>query len=86
MVHRMQLLRPSNEPQRMYYSGNRGFHCIHTPVIIDNNKTIVHVESGFLVHNNDANTFEMMTPIGDRRTLDIPRNCYILGDCIYHLR
>lgn len=79
-------LRPSNEPQRMYYSGNRGFHCIHTPVIIDNNKTIVHVESGFLVHNNDANTFEMMTPIGDRRTLDIPRNCYILGDCIYHLR
>ncbi|CAC5400414.1 unnamed protein product [Mytilus coruscus] len=48
------VLRPSNEPQRVYYSGNRGFHCIHTQVIIDNNKTIVHVESGFLGHSNDA--------------------------------
>ena len=59
---------------------------VRTQVVIDNKKKIVHVESGFRGHNNDANTFDMMTPIGDGRTLDFPRNCVLLGDCIYPSR
>ena len=78
-----EILRPSTEPQSLYYSGYHNFHCVHTQVVIDNEKNIVHVESGFLGHNNDANTFNMMTPVGDGRTLELPRNCYLLGDCIY---
>lgn len=71
------------EDQHLYYSGHRSYHCIHTQVIIDNNLNIRHVESGFRGHNNDAQVFHMMTPIGDRMTLDIPPDCFLLGDCIY---
>lgn len=78
-----EILMPSPDTQRQYYSGHRHYHCVHTQVVIDNQKKIVHVESGFQGHNNDANTFNMMTPIGDGRTLDFPRNCILLGDCIY---
>lgn len=80
------MLMPLPELQRQYYSGHRHYHCVHTQVVIDNNKKIVHVESGFRGHNNDANTFDMMTPIGDGRTLDFPQNCVLLGDCIYPSR
>ena len=77
-----EILMPSPELQRQHVSGHRHYHCVHTQVVIDNKKKIVHVESGFRRHNNDANTFDMMTPIGDGRTLDFPRNCVLLGDCI----
>jgi hypothetical protein len=66
------MLMPLRELQRQYYSGHRHCHCVHTQVVIDNRKKIVHVESGFRGHNNDDNTFDMMTPIGDGRTLDFP--------------
>ncbi|CAC5415368.1 unnamed protein product [Mytilus coruscus] len=81
-----EILMPSLEIQRQYYNGRRHYHCVHTQVVIDNKKKIVHVESGFRGNNIDVNTFNMMTPIGDGRTLDFQRNCILLGDCIYASR
>jgi hypothetical protein len=83
-THEIQI--PSTEPHNLYYSGHHRYHCIHTQVIIDNQLNIRHVESGFLGHNNDAQTFRMMTNIGDGEILDLPRNCVLLGDCIYPSR
>jgi hypothetical protein len=77
-----EIILPSPELQRQYNSGHRHYHCVHTQVVINNNKKIVHVESGFRGHNNGANTFDMMTPIGDGRTLDFPRN-YVLFLCVH---
>jgi hypothetical protein len=84
MVHEIQI--PSTEPHNLYYSGHHRYHCIHTQVSIDNQLNIRHIESGFLGHNNDAQTFRMMTNIGDGEILDLTRNCVLIGDCIYPSR
>ena len=52
-------------------------------VIIDNEENIVHVQSGFLGHENDANCCRQIGSIGPDAHLKCPDNCYILGDCIY---
>lgn len=46
----------SHEPQDIYYSGHRHFHCLHTQVICDVDGTIRYVESGYPGHLNDAQT------------------------------
>jgi len=74
------------ENQGLYFSGHRRYHCVHTQVVIDNELNIRYIESGFTGHNNDAQTFNMMTAMGNGLVLDIPRECYILGDCIYASR
>lgn len=51
-------------------------------IVIDNNLNLRHVEAGFQGHFNDAQCYDTMA-IGNRQHLDIPRSCYILGDCIY---
>ena len=75
--------RPQNEPQEQYFSGHRHCHVIHTQIIIDNHGTIVHVESGFLGHINDAQQFNLMTRIGPNLQLPFPENCHLLADRIY---
>jgi hypothetical protein len=52
-------------------------------VIIDNEENIVHVQSGFLGHENDANCYRQIGSIGPDAHLKFSVNCYILGDCIY---
>ena len=52
-------------------------------VIIDNEENIVHVQSGFLGHENDANCYRQIGSIGPDAHLKFTANCYILGDCIY---
>jgi hypothetical protein len=74
---------PSNEPQHLYYSGHRKHHCIHTQIVIASDLRICHVESGFMGHSNDAESFRMMTPIGVGRVLAFLRDCYFLGNSIY---
>ena len=49
----------------------------------DNNGVIVHVESGFLGHINDAQQFMLMAKIGPGEALDFPDELNILGDKIY---
>ena len=58
------------------------FICI-LQVIIDNEENIVHVQSGFLGHENDANCYRQIGSIGPDAHLKFHANCYILGDCIY---
>jgi hypothetical protein len=73
---------PSNEPQHLYYSGYRKHHCIHTQIVITSDLRICHVESGFMGHSNDAESFRMMTPIVVGRVLTFLRDCYLLGNSI----
>jgi hypothetical protein len=77
---------PSNELQQLYYSGYRKYQSIHTQIVIAADLRICHMESGFIGHNNDAETFRMMTPIGVGRVLAFPRDCYLFGDSIYPFR
>ena len=68
--------------QRQFYSGHRNYHCLHTQVVVDNSCNIRYVESGFLGHHNDAQTFRLMSQIG-RAPLTFPANCVLLADQIY---
>ena len=76
-----EIYRPQTEPQELYYSGNRHYHCIHTQVVISNSGNIYHMECGFLGHKNDAQQFMLMRHIG--QDLPFPDNLYLLGDKIY---
>ena len=50
-------------------------------VVIDNTGEIRHIECGFLGHQNDAQQFRLMRPIG--QDLPFPQNCVLLGNNIY---
>ena len=52
-------------------------------VIIENEEIMVHVQSGFLGHENDANCYRQIETTGQDAPLQFPDNCYILGDFIY---
>ncbi|CAC5393254.1 unnamed protein product [Mytilus coruscus] len=52
-------------------------------VICDNDKNICYIHSGFLGHDNDANAYHRIGPIGPGDALDFPPQCYILADSIY---
>lgn len=80
------IYRPGVEPQEQYYSGHRHTHCIHTIVIVDNQGMLRHVSSGFLGHQNDAQSFNYLPNIGPGMELDFPGNCLILGDKIFSNR
>jgi len=74
---------PQTEPQELYYSGYRHFHCMHTIMIVDNNRILRYVRSGFLGHQNDAQIFNMLPKIGPNEELPFPDNCLLLGDKIF---
>ncbi|CAG2230612.1 unnamed protein product [Mytilus edulis] len=74
---------PSKEPHQDFYSGNSKYHCIHSQVICDNDKKICYIHSGFLGHDNDANAYHRIGPIGPGDALDFPPQCYILAESIY---
>ena len=46
-----------NEPQQQFYSGNRSYHCLNTQMVVDATGIIRYIESGFMGHINDAQTF-----------------------------
>ena len=70
-----------NEPQQQFYSGNRSYHCLHTQMVVDATGIIRYIESGFMGHLNDAQTFGLMRRIGT--SLCFPEHCVLLGDKIY---
>ncbi|XP_061179072.1 uncharacterized protein LOC133187673 [Saccostrea echinata] len=74
---------PQTEPQQEFYSGHRKYHCIHTQVIIDNEKSIRYVHSGFLGHENDAHAYANILEIGPGQELDLPAGLFILADSGY---
>ena len=69
--------------QQEFYSGHRHIHCIHTQIIIDTNKNIRYIKSGFVGHSNDAQTYQRMDNIGPGADLDFPDGCYLLADKAY---
>lgn len=77
------IYRPNVEPQALYYSGHRRTHCIHTVIIIDNEKNLRYVRSGFLGHQNDAAIFNTFPQIGHQLALQFPQDCLLLGDKIF---
>ncbi|CAC5380009.1 unnamed protein product [Mytilus coruscus] len=52
-------------------------------VVIDNEKNICHIHSGFLCHDNDAFAYQQMKRIGPGHDPDFPANGFILADSIY---
>ena len=75
-----EIYRPMNEPQQQFYSGNRSYHCLHTHMVVDAREIIRYIESGFIGHLNDAQTFGLMRRI--RTELCFPEQCVLLGDKI----
>ena len=73
--------RPEVEPQELYYSGHRHFHCIHTQVVVDVHGTIRYIESGYQDHLNDAQQYALMQEI--RTGLQFLDELVLLGDKIY---
>jgi len=69
------IYRPLTEPQRLYYSGHRHYHCMHTQIIIDNEGHIRFLQSGFLGRTHDSQSFRLMGPIGA-----LPPNAKFLAD------
>jgi hypothetical protein len=81
------IYRPGHNIQARFYSGHRHIHCVHTQIVIDNKKQIRHISSGFLGHNNDAQSYNLMDNIGLHQELDFPSNdCFLLADQIYPSR
>lgn len=72
--------RPDVEDQRIFYSGHGHKHCISTQVLIDNQRNIRYIHSGFTGHMNDAGQFLQLPRIGPNEPLPFPADCYILGD------
>lgn len=70
-----EIYRPLTEPQRLYYSGHRHYHCMNTQMIIDNEGHIRFLQSGFLGSTHDALSFRLMGPIGA-----LPPNAKMLAD------
>ena len=81
-----EILAPAPHIQRRFYSGHRKYHCIHTQIIIDNEKNIGNVHSGILGHMNDAQSFNSLPDISPKAGLPFPRETFILGDKIYPCR
>ena len=50
----MEIYKSLIETRKLYLSGHRHFHCIHTKVVIDNLGNICYIDSGFLGNQNDA--------------------------------
>ena len=80
------IYRPLTERETLYYSGHRHYHCVHTQVIIDRERVLRYVKTGFKGHNNDAVTFRLLPTIGPNAGLQFPADTYLLADKIYPSR
>jgi len=66
-----EIYRPHTEPQRLYYSAHRHYHCMHTQLIIDNEGHLRFVQDGFLGSTHDATSYRLMTPVGAGQALEV---------------
>ena len=72
--------------ERKYYSGHRKYNCISTQIVIDNEKNIRCLSSGFYGHMNDAQTYSKIPSMGINKLLPLPHDSWILADGGYPCR
>ena len=72
--HRIQ--RPQIEPQQNFYSEHTRYHNFSTQIIMDNQRNIVFIQSGFLGHNNDSAQLHLIPSIGAGEELHLPPGLY----------
>lgn len=75
-----EILIPSNEPQRNFYSGHRHFHLLNTQMICYNRGHIRFLQAGFLGSTHDSQSFRLIEPIGPGLALDVPVGVVFLAD------
>jgi hypothetical protein len=75
-----EILIPSIEPQREFYSGHRHFHVLNTQIIFDNRGHIRFLQAAFLGSTHDSQSYRLMEPIGSGLTLDIAPGVVFLAD------
>lgn len=75
-----EIQRPSNEPQREFYSGHRHYHLLNTQMVCDNRGHIRFLQTGFLGSTHDSLSYRLMVPVGPGLTLDIPQGVVFLAD------
>lgn len=68
---------PSTEPQRLFYSGHRHYHCMHTQLVVDNQGHLRFVQAGFLGSTHDARSYRLMVPV------NLPPGLNLLADRAY---
>lgn len=78
-----EIYRPITEPQRLFYSGHRHYHCFSTQLILDSHGHLRHVHAGFVGSMADANAYRHMLPIGPGLPLSIPPGAQFLADKAY---
>lgn len=78
-----EIYRPHTEPQRLFYSGHRHYHCFNTQLVVDNNGHLRFVHAGFFGSTHDAASFRLMTPIGPGQPLSLPPGAKLLADKAY---
>ena len=66
-----EILIPSIEPQRKFYSGHRHFHLLNTQMVYDNTGHIRFLQAGFLGSTHDSQSFRLMQPVGPGLGLDV---------------
>ena len=71
---------PSIEPQEQFFSGHRQYHCMHSIVIMTNERRFAYISAGYPGHCNDAQCFRMMPSIGPNNDLQFPADAYLFGD------
>ena len=59
------------------------YHNFSTQIVMDNRRSIVFIQSGFLGHNNDSAQLQMMPRIGNGGELHLPAGLYILADKVH---
>lgn len=78
-----EIYRPITEPQRLFYSGHRHYHCMHTQLVVDNQGHLRFVQAGFLGSTHDARSYRLMVGIGPGRPLHLPNGLNFLADKAY---
>ena len=80
-VHEIE--RPQDDlEQRNFYDGHHHYHTMSTQVIVDVNKNIRYIHSGFPGRMNDAGQFLALPSIGftPADALQFPPECYLLAE------
>ena len=75
-----EILIPSIDPQRNFYSGQRHFHLLNTQMVCDNTGHIRFLQAGFLGSKHDSQSFCLMQPVGPGLGLDVPAGVVLLAD------
>ncbi|EDO30529.1 predicted protein [Nematostella vectensis] len=78
-----EIYRPLTEPQILFYSGHRHYHCFNTLLIIDNQGHLRYVHAGFMGSMHDATSYRRMPQIGPGLPLSLPHGAHFLANRAY---